>query len=249
MVCFLCGRPGHGVVNRCSRVDTLFPFLPPGWSVAVQDGQYRAVWPGGSMARFQSGNEGWSGLEGQPPGPSVTVELLTPAGGGGACCPSHKTRNRPVWVSPVGHAHGSGLSPSAQAFPPLVRHPPVFSPGVHSYKRVNRRTHVLDRVVQDSPIWMGGNLPSLFTPGRELTVFPAVAGMEFPAVAEDLSLADDAGGLPSAVCVSEPLLAAAGADPLIDVEAESSVVCGGLQGPPVLMPREAVLRMGASLTL
>ena len=61
-VCFSCGRPGHGV-NRCSRVDTSFPFLPPGWSVAIQDGQYRAVWPGGSMVRFQSGNEGWSGRE------------------------------------------------------------------------------------------------------------------------------------------------------------------------------------------
>ena len=42
MVCFSCGRPGHGV-NRCSRVDTSFPFLPQGWSVEVRDGQYRAV--------------------------------------------------------------------------------------------------------------------------------------------------------------------------------------------------------------
>ena len=40
-VCFLCGRQGHGV-NRCSRVDTSFPFLPPGWSVDVRNGQYRA---------------------------------------------------------------------------------------------------------------------------------------------------------------------------------------------------------------
>ena len=44
---FSCGRPGHGV-NRCSRVDTSFPFLPRGWSVDIQDGQYRAVWHGGS---------------------------------------------------------------------------------------------------------------------------------------------------------------------------------------------------------
>ena len=42
-----------------------------------------------------------------------------------------------------------------------------------------------------------------------VTVFPAVAGMEFWAVAEDLSLADDAGGLPSGVRVSEPLRVAA----------------------------------------
>ena len=34
MVCFSCGSPGHGV-NRCSQVDTSFPFLPHGWSVDV----------------------------------------------------------------------------------------------------------------------------------------------------------------------------------------------------------------------
>ena len=57
---FSCGRPGYGV-NICSRVDTSFPFLlsvPRGWSVDIRDGQYRAVWPGGSMARFPPGNEG-----------------------------------------------------------------------------------------------------------------------------------------------------------------------------------------------
>ena len=52
---------------------------------------------------------------------------------------------------------------------------------------------------------------------------PAVAGMEFPAVAEDVSLADDAGGLPLVIRVSEPLRAAAEADPLIDVGKASSV--------------------------
>ena len=31
-VCFSCGRPGYGV-NRCSQVDTSFPFLSQGWSV------------------------------------------------------------------------------------------------------------------------------------------------------------------------------------------------------------------------
>ena len=166
MVCFSCGRPGHGV-NRCSRVDTSFPFLPPGWSVDIRDGQYRAVWPGGSMARFQSGNEGWSGREGQPPGPSVTVERLTPAEG--SVLPQ-ATRNRPVWASPVGHVHGSGWSSTMQVFPPLGSHPPVFSPGIHD--RDNRRTPALaqpvleqmDRVVQDSPIGVGGTLPSLVAP-------------------------------------------------------------------------------------
>ena len=62
--------------------------------------------------------------------------------------------------------------------------------------------------------------------------FPAVAGMEFPAVAEDLSLAHDAGGLPMAARVSEPLRPAAVGGPLSDVEATPSVelwgACGAL---------------------
>ena len=39
MVCFSCGPLGHGV-SWCSRVDIVFPFLPPGWSVDFRDGQY-----------------------------------------------------------------------------------------------------------------------------------------------------------------------------------------------------------------
>ena len=62
-------------------------------------------------------------------------------------------------------------------------------------------------------------------------LFPAIAGMEFLAVAEDLSLADDAGGLPPAVRVSEPLRPAAGAGPLSDVEATPSVELWGLVWP------------------
>ena len=78
---FWCGRPGHGV-NRCSRVDTSFLFLPRGWFVDIRDGQYRAVWLGRSMARSPPANEGWSGREGQPPGSSVSKERLTLAEGG-----------------------------------------------------------------------------------------------------------------------------------------------------------------------
>ena len=33
---FSCGRPGHGV-NRCSRVDTSFAFLPRGWLVDIRE--------------------------------------------------------------------------------------------------------------------------------------------------------------------------------------------------------------------
>ena len=87
MVCFSCGRPGHGV-NRCSRVDTSFPYLPQGWSVDVRDGQYRAVLPGGARALSPPGNEGWSGWEGQPP------DHRGPGNGGGSMLPRLAGANR-----------------------------------------------------------------------------------------------------------------------------------------------------------
>ena len=65
-VCFSCGRPGHGV-NRCSWVDTSFPFLAQGWSMDVRDVQYLVTWTGGTRLWSPPENEGWSGREGQPP--------------------------------------------------------------------------------------------------------------------------------------------------------------------------------------
>ena len=62
-VCVSCGRPGHGV-NRCAQVDISFPFLSPGWSVDVTNGQYQAVRTGETGRRSPPGNEGWSGREG-----------------------------------------------------------------------------------------------------------------------------------------------------------------------------------------
>ena len=78
-VCFSCGRQGHGV-NRCSQVDTSFPFLSHGWSVDVRNGQYRVIRTGGTGMWFTPGNEGWSGWEGQPPGSLGIKFQLTPAG-------------------------------------------------------------------------------------------------------------------------------------------------------------------------
>ena len=64
----------------CSQVDTSFPFLPPGWSVNVRNGQYQATQTDGTRLGSTPGNEGWSGQEGQPPGPSGIEVRLTPAG-------------------------------------------------------------------------------------------------------------------------------------------------------------------------
>ena len=55
-------------------------------------------------------------------------------------------------------------------------------------------------------------------------MFRPLPGWNFLAVAEDISLTDDAGGSPSVIRVSEPLRAVAGTVPLMDVGKSSSVV-------------------------
>ena len=78
--CFSCGLQGHGV-NRCLRMDVSFPYLLPGWSVDVRNGQYQASHIRGVRQNCPPGNEGWFGWKGQPPGPSIIVTHLTPVGG------------------------------------------------------------------------------------------------------------------------------------------------------------------------
>ena len=78
-VCFSCGRQGHGV-NRCFQMHTSFPFLPPGWSVDVRNGQYRATRTERTGLGSPPGNEEWSGWEVQPPGSSGIKARLTLVG-------------------------------------------------------------------------------------------------------------------------------------------------------------------------
>ena len=56
MVCFSCGRSGHGV-SRCPQLDEKFSYLLPGWSVERRDGQCMAVSPRTITERLQSGND------------------------------------------------------------------------------------------------------------------------------------------------------------------------------------------------
>ena len=79
-VCFSCGGEGHGI-NRCSRINTAFSFLPSGWSVNMNNGQYRATQIGKTTSTVFSGNEEWSGRETQPPEPSEIKAPLTLVGG------------------------------------------------------------------------------------------------------------------------------------------------------------------------
>ena len=63
-------------------MNAVFPFffLPSGWSVHMNNGQYRATRTG-KTPTDSPGNEEWSGWEGQPPGPSKIKAPLTLVGG------------------------------------------------------------------------------------------------------------------------------------------------------------------------
>ena len=69
-------------MSRCLRMDASFPLLPPGWSVDVKNGRYRASRTHVAGLNYTPGKEGWSGREGQPPGSSDIVVQLTPEGEG-----------------------------------------------------------------------------------------------------------------------------------------------------------------------
>ena len=77
-VCFSCGDGGHRI-NRCPQVNTDFPFLPAGWSMNMDNGQYRAKRMHQRLAE-EPGNEQRSEREGQPLGPPEIKAPLTQAG-------------------------------------------------------------------------------------------------------------------------------------------------------------------------
>ena len=77
-VCFSCVDGGHRI-NRCPQVNADFPFLPAGWSVNKDNGQYRATRMNRTLAEVP-GNEQWSEREGQPLGPPEIKAPLTQVG-------------------------------------------------------------------------------------------------------------------------------------------------------------------------
>ena len=77
-VCFSCGDGGH-MINRCPQVNTDFPFLPAGWSMNMDNGQYRAKRMNQILAE-EPGNEQRSEREGQPLGPPEIKAPLTQTG-------------------------------------------------------------------------------------------------------------------------------------------------------------------------
>ena len=77
-VCFSCGDGGHRI-NRCPQMNADFPFLPAGWSVNMDNGQYQATRMNKTLAEVP-GNEEWSEREGQPLGPPEIKAPLTQVG-------------------------------------------------------------------------------------------------------------------------------------------------------------------------
>ena len=56
------------------------PYVLPGWTVDVRNGQYRASRMRGNGQNLRRGKEGWFGREDQPPGPLMIVTHLTQVG-------------------------------------------------------------------------------------------------------------------------------------------------------------------------
>ena len=77
-VCFSCGDGGHRI-NRCPQVNADFPFLPMGWSMNMDNGQYRATRINQKLLE-EPGNEQRSEWGGQPLGPPEIKASLTQAG-------------------------------------------------------------------------------------------------------------------------------------------------------------------------
>ena len=77
--CFSYRFLGHGV-NGCTQLNRSFPYLTPGWSVELRDGEYRVSKLKVDRHNSTQGKEGWFGREGQPPGPSGTITRLTQVG-------------------------------------------------------------------------------------------------------------------------------------------------------------------------
>ena len=151
-VCFSCGDGGHRI-NRCPQANEDFPFLPAGWSVNMDNGQYRATRMNKTLAEVP-GNEQWSEREGQALGPPEIKAPLTQVG------VSAEISNR----NPIGGYRRKIVSGATGR--PIVR---SFRP----WKRGQGRSEIQrDRPVPVPPKWTGDRhpprrrFPGIWTRGR-----------------------------------------------------------------------------------
>ena len=125
------------LVHKCilmlnGTLYTSFPFLPPGWSVDVQNGQYRVTRTEGTGLGSTPGNEGWSGREGKPPGLLGIKVRLTPAG-------ELVARGDASWLGSCWWDTGSDLTGlrAHRLFPPLGSHS-AMDRGQNEWKLLDR---------------------------------------------------------------------------------------------------------------
>ena len=143
-VCFSCGCEGHGI-NRCPRMNVAFPFLPSGWSVNMNNGQYRATRIK-KNSTDSPGNEEWSGRGGSA---SRTIEdqSTTDPGGG-----FHQTEQRnPQWQMPTGRNKGRHWAADSQEFPALGRPPATAGNTKESNCSTGPTTADMDRLPEGFP--------------------------------------------------------------------------------------------------
>ena len=108
--CFSCGFLGHGV-NRCTQLNRSFPYLTPGWSVGLRDGEYRVSKPRVDGRDSTRGGGGGRGMVRPGGSASRTISnnnTLDPVGG-----------RRLVWNRPKDDNHGPRWIPDVQGFPVL----------------------------------------------------------------------------------------------------------------------------------
>ena len=105
--CFSCGFLGHGV-NRCTQLNRSFPYITPGWSVKLRDGEYRA------SKLTEDGHDSTRGKRGMVRAGGSASQTIsnnnTPDPGGG---------RRLAWNRPKDDNHGPRWIPDVQGFPVL----------------------------------------------------------------------------------------------------------------------------------
>ena len=111
-VCFSCEDGGHRI-NRCPQVNADFPFLPMGWSMNMDNGQYRAT----RMNQTFSGGAGKRAAVRAGGSASRTSgdQSSTDPGGG-----FHRNKQRKFhWCIPGGNSKRGHWTADSQEFPSL----------------------------------------------------------------------------------------------------------------------------------